>query len=309
MYLTRPGNAVGYRHIPITVRFSESCNLKSQRVAKGRSCFLAIDEQFIFQKSSYFRSSPVPAFSGHRVKGEITMNILVIQSSILDPVGVLGEQLVRRGARLLTWLPEQEPSPPQADYGGLIVLGGPMNAHEDDQFPHLGQTVELIRQFHRDGKPIMGVCLGAQLIARAFGSKVYQHSAPELGFSPLVSADPDPQEPWLKNLPATLHLMQWHFDTFDLPEQAHLLMTNDLCAHQAYRIGHTIYGFQFHLEVTPDIVLSWLAMKNAWIETNYPHLERALREQVEAYSQQSAEFAQQVADAWIQLVPTAALAS
>ena len=153
----------------------------------------------------------------------------------------------------------------------------------------------------------MGVCLGAQLIARAFGSKVYRHSVPELGFSALVAADPNPQEPWLKNLPPNLHLMQWHFDTFDLPEQAHLLMTNAICANQAYRIGNNVYGFQFHLEVTPEIVLSWLAMKNAWIEANYPHLERALREQVATYSQQSAAFAAQVADAWIQLVPTAAL--
>lgn len=185
-----------------------------------------------------------------------------------------------------------------------------MNAHEDESFPHLAQTVELIQQFHREDKPIMGICLGAQLIARAFGSRVHRHSVPELGYSPLVLADPTAEEPWLKNLPSNLNLMQWHFDTFDLPEQAQLLMTNYICRNQAYRIGRNVYGFQFHLEVTPDIVMSWLVMKNAWIEANYPHLDRELREQVETYSQRSAEFAYQVADAWLELVPArVALAS
>lgn len=238
------------------------------------------------------------------------MNLLVIQSSALDPIGILGERLESRGARLLTWLTEQESSPPLGDHAGLIILGGPMNAHEDEQFPHLKKTVELIQQFHRQEKPIMGICLGAQLIARAFGSQVHRHSVPELGYSPLLLADPTAEEPWLKSLPPDLNLMQWHFDTFDLPEQAQLLMTNYICRNQAYRIGQNIYGFQFHLEVTPEIVLSWLAMKNAWIEANYPYLDSQLREQVERYSQQSAEFAEQVADAWLKLVPSAvALAS
>lgn len=237
------------------------------------------------------------------------MKILVIQSSSLDPIGVLGERLTRLGAQLRTWLPEQVPRPPEGDFSGLIVLGGPMNAHEDDKFPHLAQTVQLIQQFHQAQKPVMGVCLGAQLIARAFGSRVYPHSAPELGFSPVEAVEPLADEPWLQALPRPIHLMQWHFDTFDLPAQAQLLMTNGLCKNQAYRIGDQVYGFQFHLEVTPEIVLSWLAMKNAWIEAHYPQLDQDLRDQIEAHAQESARFAQRVADAWFQLLPSAALVS
>lgn len=241
------------------------------------------------------------------MKGAIAMNILVIQSSSLDPAGVLGERLTSLGATLQTWRPEQAPSPPGGDFSGLIVLGGPMNAHEDAQFPHLAQTVQLIQQFHRAEKPILGVCLGAQLIARAFGSRVYAHAVPELGFSPVFAVEPRADEPWLQDLPTPLHLMQWHFDTFDLPEQAELLMTNGLCKNQAYRIGNKVYGFQFHLEVTPTIVLSWLAMKNAWIEAHYPQLDQDLRDQIEAHAPQSALFAQRVAEAWFQLLPKAAL--
>ncbi|NET54005.1 MAG: type 1 glutamine amidotransferase, partial [Merismopedia sp. SIO2A8] len=149
-------------------------------------------------------------------------------------------------------------------------------------------------------KPIMGVCLGAQLIARAFGSQVYRHTQPELGFSPIHVVDSSiASEPWLQNCPNDLHLMQWHFDTFDLPSEATLLMTNNCCVNQAYRIGTNIYGFQFHLEITPAIALGWLEMKSAWIEAYYPHLEQQIRNQVDTYAAQSAQFAQSIVAAWL----------
>ena len=232
------------------------------------------------------------------------MNILVIQSSIRDPIGILGDHLVDLGAELFTWLPEQQMVPPNEDFAGLIILGGHMNAHEDEKFPHLKKTVELVHQFHTENKPIMGVCLGSQLIARAFGSQVYPHSTPELGFSPLRVVESLATEPWLQNCPEDLHIMQWHFDTFDLPAQATLLMTNDICQHQAYRIGSNIYGFQFHLEVTPDIIADWLSAKSDWIDTHFPQLDQRIQAQVEIHAQGAASFAQQVAQAWIGLIPT-----
>ncbi|MEL6938264.1 MAG: type 1 glutamine amidotransferase [Cyanobacteria bacterium J06598_1] len=239
------------------------------------------------------------------------MNILVVQSTEIDPIGVLGEHLEKQGAQLSVWLTEKQATPPAGDYAGLIVLGGPMNAHEDEKFPHLRETVALIQQFHLKNKPIMGVCLGAQLIARAFGSQVYQHTVPELGFSSVsvvesVATD-STAESWLQNCPPDLKIMQWHFDTFELPEQAELLMTNSTCKNQAFRIEQNIYGFQFHLEVTPKIIMSWLQMKDAWIEANYPHLEQQLKEQVTLYSAQSALFAEQVAKDWLKLTATKTL--
>ena len=98
--------------------------------------------------------------------------------------------------------------------------------------------------------------------------------------------------------------MQWHFDTFDLPAQATLLMTNDICPHQAYRIGANIYGFQFHLEVTPDIIADWLSAKSDWIDTHYPQLDQHIQAQVKAHAQGAASFAEQVAQAWLKLIPT-----
>jgi len=246
--------------------------------------------------------------------GYYLMNILVVQNSSLDPIGVLGEHLTQLGAQLHVWLAEEHPYPSKHplgyEYDGLIILGGPMNAHEDEKFSHLADVVGLIHQFHAEHKPIMGICLCAQLIARAFGSQVYPHSEPELGFSPVYAVNhalaTAPAEPWLKDFTQPLQplqVMQWHFDTFDLPAEATLLMTNDACKYQAYRIGRNIYGFQFHFEVTPEIVMSWMAMKNDWIEANYPNLDAQIAAQVQQYGQQSAQFAQSVAQYWITLRP------
>lgn len=233
------------------------------------------------------------------------MDILVVQHVEADPVGILGRYLEVKGAWLHTWLVPQRSTPPQGQYDGLIVLGGPMNACEDETFPHLGQVTELIRQFHRQGKPVLGICLGAQLIARAFGGRVYQNDVPELGFTPLFPAE-TAEEPWLQDYLPGMPMMQWHFDTFDLPPDATLLLTNSVCKNQAFKIGSHTYALQFHPEVTPEIVMNWIAFKTDWIEAHYPHLFEQLREQLVTYWAQSAQFTEKLADAWYDQVVASA---
>ncbi len=233
------------------------------------------------------------------------MDILVIQHVEADPVGILGRYLEVRGAWLHTWLVPHRSIPPQGYYDGLIVLGGPMNACDDEGFPYLARVVELIQQFQRQGKPVLGICLGAQLIARAFGGRVYQNDRPELGFTPLFPVA-GTEESWLQDYPAGLPMMQWHFDTFDLPPGAQLLLTNQACKNQAFRLGSNIYGLQFHPEVTPEIVMNWMAFKTEWIEANYPHLFEQLREQLELHWVQAAQFTEQLAYAWYDQVVASA---
>ncbi len=233
------------------------------------------------------------------------MDILVVQHVEADPVGILGRYLEVRGAWLHTWLVPQSPTPPHGDYNGLIVLGGPMNACEDNNFPHLARVCDLIRTFHHQGKPVLGICLGAQLIARAFGSPVYPNEIPELGFTPLfpvAGAD----EPWLQDYPAGMPMMQWHFDTFDLPPGAKLLLTNEVCRNQAFRLSKNIYGLQFHPEVTPEIVMDWMAFKTEWIEAPYPQLFVQLHEQLVSHWVQSAQFTERLAYAWYDQVVASA---
>jgi GMP synthase-like glutamine amidotransferase len=233
------------------------------------------------------------------------MDILVVQHVEADPVGILGRYLEVRGAWLHTWLVPQQSAPPPGNYSGLIVLGGPMNACEDAAYPHLARVVELIQEFYQQGKPVLGICLGAQLIARAFGSQVYPNDVPELGFTPLFPVA-GVEEPWLRDYPAGMPMMQWHFDTFDLPPGAQLLLTSSACRNQAFRIGSSIYGLQFHPEVTPEIVMNWMAFKTDWIEAHYPQLFQQLREQLVLHWVKSAQFTENLANAWYDQVVAAA---
>lgn len=232
------------------------------------------------------------------------MNLLVIQSSDRDPAGVVGDFIESNGGRLHIYRPTQSQTLPETDDGfdGLIVLGGAMSAWEDESYPHLRQTVHLIQQFHTEHKPILGICLGAQLIARAFGGRGYRHTVPEIGFSPVFRVDHSATESWLAHCPEPLHVMQWHFDTFDLPRDATLLMSSAVCPNQAYRIGDQVYGFQFHFEVNEAIVRSWLSLRNETIDALYPNLEQSLTQQLEHYLAASIHFAQQFSQAWLERV-------
>ncbi len=235
------------------------------------------------------------------------MSILVIQNSAADPIGILGDYLQGQGFHLQTWVPLEQGDLPPGDYGGLVILGGTMNACEDEAFPHLRQVVELIQQFHQAQKPILGICLGAQLIARAFGGRVYPAPVPELGFTPIYPTRQDGQDPLLQNFPSDLRVMQWHFDTFELPLGAELLMSSQQCPNQCYRIGDNIYGVQFHPEITPAIVRRWLTFKNPWIDQHYPNFCQDLETQLDLYWQQSAQFAEKIARSWATHVNTGVL--
>jgi GMP synthase-like glutamine amidotransferase len=251
-------------------------------------------------------------------------NLLVIQNSPTAPLGIL-ENCIRnysQGTTIPTNLPLKRDRnftveiltplagdrlPISTSYDGLIVLGGPMSATDEAKYPHLMDVVRLIQLFATEHKPILGICLGGQLIARAFGSRVYQHDEVELGFTPLRpihSAIAD--DPLLKSaLPSdsdTIHIMEWHFDTFDLPEEAKLLMTGDNCQNQVYRINDNIYGFQCHFEVNRAILQGWLANGRDYLKVNHPNFPEQLSKQVNLYLDRSNAFGGRVAHAWLNLV-------
>ena len=232
------------------------------------------------------------------------MRILILQNFQLTPFGVIGEVIQERGGTITILMPAQGDilTSNTTDFDGLIILGGPMNAEDDESFPWLQDLIALINQFYEERKPILGSCLGAQIIARAFGQRIYRNDVPEVGFSPVFLTDACIEESWLKGFPLELHLMQWHFDTFDLPNEAKLLMYGKTCRHQAYKIGENIYGFQFHLEVTKEILQNWIETKDSFIEKNYPDLSEKLTKQMEKYLEISELFCRQFTNAWLDLV-------
>lgn len=232
------------------------------------------------------------------------MNILVIQHCPVTPVGIVGETLVERGAELITVFPHRGDALPPTPRGldGLVILGGPQHAGDDVAWPAFVEILPLIRSFHDEGKPVMGICLGAQLIARAFGGAVWPFGGLEIGYLPVRITEAGLKDPLLAGLAPEQRIMQLHEDSFDLPEGAELLMTNDTCANQAIRIGSTTYGFQFHLEVTrhdaPNFPRDcWNALVRHFGDGAEAEAARVVRE-TERHFEEGAAFCRRVTERW-----------
>lgn len=140
--------------------------------------------------------------------------------------------------------------------GLLAVLGGPIGAYEEDRYPFLRDELRLIEKRLAAGLPTLGICLGAQLMARALGARVYPGPAKEIGWGPLTLTQAGRASP-LSHLDG-VRVMHWHGDTFDLPERAELLASTPLCRHQAFAIGRHALALQFHAEVVSSEIEHWL---------------------------------------------------
>lgn len=141
---------------------------------------------------------------------------------------------------------------------GLVVLGGPMNADEVKRHPFLLPEVAWIRQAVDAELPVLGICLGAQLLAQATGGRVYRHCHKEIGWYDVELTEAAEADPLWQGVGRCPRLFHWHGDTFDLPAGADLLATSASCPAQAFRIGKRAYGLQFHLEVTEPTIRRWL---------------------------------------------------
>lgn len=144
-----------------------------------------------------------------------------------------------------------------SDLEGLIVMGGPMNVDEVQKYPFLLPEVQLIEKVLSEKKPVLGICLGAQLIAKALGEKVYPNTTKEVGWHPIQITPQGRKDPAFKNLPGTPNVLHWHGDTFDMPKGAVHLARTDKCLSQAFRWEDNVYALQFHLEVTPAMTKKW----------------------------------------------------
>jgi len=140
---------------------------------------------------------------------------------------------------------------------GLIFMGGPMSANDD--LPYIRQELGLIEQAVARGIPVLGVCLGAQLIAKALGGRVYRNPVKEIGWFPVRFSESARRDRLFGGLGSPELVFHWHGETFDLPGGAELLASSDACRHQAFRCGDNVYGLQFHLEVTPEMIADWCA--------------------------------------------------
>jgi len=144
-------------------------------------------------------------------------------------------------------------------YSGLVVMGGPMSVNETDRYPFLTLEEQLVQEALEKGLPVLGICLGAQLLAKALGARVRPNPRKEIGWYPLhLTQEGRRGDPLFRSFGPEEMVFQWHGETFNLPRGAVHLASSPLCANQAFRYGRTAYGLQFHLEVTKQMIEEWL---------------------------------------------------
>ena len=186
------------------------------------------------------------------------MNVLVLQHIACEPPGVYEDVLDEQGATIhRVELDEGDPLPDWREFDAIVAMGGPMGALDDDEHPWLTDEKRLIADAVRSGLPFWGVCLGVQLLAASLGARVYSGSAPEVGVLPVLLTDEALTDPVFAGTPRELLSLQWHGDTFDLPDGATRLAGSPAYPNQAFRVGADAYGVQFHLEVSPALAREW----------------------------------------------------
>lgn len=182
------------------------------------------------------------------------MRIHSLEHAPFEPPALIAEWANERGHVLTRGLALTEEFPAAQDLDLLVILGGPMAADDDTHNPWLIAEKRFIAQYVDSGRPVLGICLGAQLLAAAVGGRVRRNPEREIGWYPLQRTPHGAADPILSAIPGGLVVGLWHGDTFDLPEGVAPAFSTDECRNQAFRVGSAV-GLQFHLEWTPEALL------------------------------------------------------
>lgn len=186
--------------------------------------------------------------------------VLVFQHVAHEILGTLNPLLKAKGFRIryLNFDRNPEAQASLDKYDGLIVLGGNMGVYEADQYTHIKYEMEQIEQALKKEIPVLGICLGAQLLAHVLGAHVRKHHAKEIGWYDVHLTDSGKKEKLFGHFQPSEKIFQLHGDTFDVPSGAEHLAWSEICQGQAFRYGEKAYGLQFHLEVDEGMIQRWL---------------------------------------------------
>jgi GMP synthase (glutamine-hydrolysing) len=188
--------------------------------------------------------------------------VLVFQHVPYEPLGTLDPLLKDAGFRIryVNFGREPESRPALDKYEALIILGGPMNSDQIDTYPNLVTEVEIIREAVDRDMSVLGICLGAQLLAKALGGTVSRNAMREIGWHDVEMTEAGLVDPVLSTFAPTQEVFQWHEDGISLPPEVEVLASSAASPVQAFRHGEHAYGFQFHLEVSRPLIERWLTV-------------------------------------------------
>lgn len=194
--------------------------------------------------------------------------VLCIRNDRYDNLGIAPSVLAASGlaVRQLDGYDRDARWPSLDEIGGLIVFGGAMNVDEVEAHPYLSRERKLMLEALDRGLPVLGICLGAQMLARALGARVHRAPVRELGFKTVELTGAGRADPLLSKFGSAPRVFQWHEDTFELPEGAELLATGGDVANQAFRYGERAWGVQFHFEVNREGIDAWLNVTDSSLE-------------------------------------------
>ena len=195
------------------------------------------------------------------------VSVLIIKNVAAEGPGTIESFLRNNGVTCRTVDGYREALPSADAFEVLIMLGGPMSVNETDIYPYIAAEEELVRKFIEKGKKVFGVCLGAQIMAKALGAKVYPGREKEIGWHEIELLGEGLRDPLMRGLAThpragdfwrRFKVFHWHGETFDIPGGAERIAQSDLYANQAFRYGQNAYAFQFHIEVEKGTIYEWL---------------------------------------------------
>jgi GMP synthase (glutamine-hydrolysing) len=231
------------------------------------------------------------------------MRVAIVENTRITHHGQVGVALHEAAALIDLYKPwSGQPLPATVDADALVVFGGEQAATDDHTHPYLPDLARLMADYTAMDRPVLGICLGSQVLARAFGGQNQLGVAPEFGWVDVTLTDAGRSDPVVSKVPERFPIFQWHSDTFTLPEGAVHLASSPTAPNQAFRIGRATYGTQFHFEASRSVVRDWSATFPEAVERMHPGWSETHADLAATRGTQADVHGLALARAWIGLI-------